>query len=50
MGTTTTEQTPPPEPCAACGEVPAPPAGEAEPITHCEFCGAEYPVPPPAGP
>lgn len=35
--------------CAACGEppsAPAPGAAEAaEPITHCEWCGAEYPVP-----
>lgn len=35
--------------CASCGaeRAPgAPPGGEDdEPITHCEWCGAEYPVP-----
>lgn len=33
--------------CAACGATatpPKPPTG-AETITHCEWCGAEYPVP-----
>lgn len=39
--------------CERCGEKhegPAPspqerpPDGEADPVTHCEFCGAEYPV------
>jgi hypothetical protein len=49
MGTTTTDQPPTPAPCAACGEAPAAPEDGAEQITHCEFCGAEYPVPP-AGP
>ncbi|WP_217915741.1 hypothetical protein [Miltoncostaea marina] len=31
--------------CAACGAVAAPAPEAAEPITHCEWCGAEYPVP-----
>ena len=36
--------------CTECGARPeapeaASPAGAAEPITHCEWCGAEYPVP-----
>ncbi len=37
--------------CVECGAKPEPsqagaPADEAvEPITHCEWCGAEYPVP-----
>jgi hypothetical protein len=34
--------------CTECGAV-APAAGQApeaaEPVTHCEWCGAEYPVP-----
>lgn len=29
--------------CPACGTAPAGDANEA--ITHCEWCGAEYPVP-----
>jgi hypothetical protein len=31
--------------CTECGAAApaAPPA--AEPVTHCEWCGAEYPVP-----
>ena len=37
------------ERCGECGASPAPPEpaeGEAaEPITHCEWCGAEYPTP-----
>lgn len=38
--------------CTECGarpEAPEPPAaagGVVEPITHCEWCGAEYPAPP----
>lgn len=36
--------------CGQCG-APAPEAEAAdEPVTHCEFCGAEYPVPPPPRP
>ena len=36
--------------CTECGAKPEAPeaaasAGAAEPITHCEWCGAEYPVP-----
>jgi hypothetical protein len=34
--------------CASCGKVPLSPVPEeveAEPITHCEWCGAEYPSP-----
>jgi hypothetical protein len=36
--------------CAECGARPEPTEGAAsadvaEPITHCEWCGAEYPVP-----
>lgn len=34
--------------CGACGAAPKEPeAPEAasEPLTHCEWCGAEYPVP-----
>lgn len=36
--------------CTECGAKPdAPeesaPADAVEPITHCEWCGAEYPVP-----
>lgn len=34
--------------CGACGAAPKEPeATEAasEPLTHCEWCGAEYPVP-----
>jgi hypothetical protein len=35
--------------CPSCGTERAagdPPGGEDdEPITHCEWCGAEYPVP-----
>lgn len=48
-------QSPAPTPtCAECGgTIAPPPAAEAEPLTHCEWCGAEYPVPrgdePPAG-
>ena len=33
--------------CPSCGEPPSA-TGEtptAEPVTHCEWCGAEYPVP-----
>ena len=36
-------------PCPACGAdrpAGAPPGAEDdEPITHCEWCGAEYPIP-----
>jgi hypothetical protein len=38
------EQTTTTTTCAACGEAAAPAPG-AETITHCEWCGAEYPVP-----
>ena len=34
--------------CPKCGVPPSPPAAtvvEDEPITHCEWCGAEYPEP-----
>ncbi len=34
--------------CVQCGAAaPAPPTGAEpdEPVTHCEWCGAEYPVP-----
>jgi hypothetical protein len=36
--------------CTECGARPEAPeptdgAGVAEPITRCEWCGAEYPVP-----
>jgi uncharacterized protein (DUF983 family) len=31
-------------PCPACGESAAD-AEASEPVTHCEWCGAEYPVP-----
>ena len=29
--------------CAQCEREPDP--GADEPITHCEWCGAEYPIP-----
>ena len=37
--------------CTECGAKPetaeaTATADAAEPITHCEWCGAEYPVPP----
>ena len=34
--------------CDVCGGTPKPDpaaAAAAEPVTHCEWCGAEYPVP-----
>lgn len=31
------------EPCPTCGG--AAPAGGDAPLTHCEWCGAEYPIP-----
>ena len=34
--------------CESCGKDPAPTEPEdvdAAPITHCEWCGAEYPTP-----
>jgi hypothetical protein len=33
--------------CPSCGGRPgaSPGAQKEEPITHCEWCGAEYPVP-----
>jgi hypothetical protein len=37
-----------PEKCEKCGAPPSRSAGTAvedEPITHCEWCGAEYPAP-----
>jgi len=36
-----------PAPCGACGAPPKEPEATeaAEPLTHCEWCGAEYPVP-----
>lgn len=40
---------PPAVRCGACGAAPAAPETAedeaAEPITHCEWCGAEYPTP-----
>lgn len=37
--------------CPSCGserDQGAPPGGQgAEPITHCEWCGVEYPLPDP---
>lgn len=34
--------------CGACGVPPREPevTEASEPLTHCEWCGAEYPVPP----
>lgn len=37
-----------PPTCPACGTPPSKAAEAAqtpEPVTHCEWCGAEYPVP-----
>ena len=33
--------------CESCGKDPASttPDADAAPITHCEWCGAEYPTP-----
>ena len=34
--------------CGACGAAqkePEVPEAASEPLTHCEWCGAEYPVP-----
>lgn len=41
-------------PCPVCDKMPTPAGPEmihAEPLTHCEWCGAEYPQPeqPPSG-
>lgn len=33
------------ERCSECGARPEPPEAAGEPVTHCEWCGAEYPVP-----
>lgn len=30
-------------PCPECGREPDP--GADQPLTHCEWCGAEYPIP-----
>jgi hypothetical protein len=35
-------------PCPVCDKTPTPAGPEvvhAEPLTHCEWCGAEYPQP-----
>jgi hypothetical protein len=34
-----------PPTCPTCGTPPSKAAETAEPVTHCEWCGAEYPVP-----
>jgi len=31
--------------CAACGAAPSMDRDDDEPTTHCEWCGAEYPLP-----
>ena len=40
---------PPAVRCGECGAPPSAPEGAgdevAEPVTHCEWCGAEYPLP-----
>ena len=43
-----TPTTPHPPRCTECGAAapaPGPADAAAEPLTHCEWCGAEYPVP-----
>jgi hypothetical protein len=38
-----TQQQPAPQTCDTCGK---PPSGDIdEAVTHCEWCGAEYPAP-----
>ncbi len=32
-------------PCPACDKTARPDIEHAEPLTHCEWCGAEYPQP-----
>ncbi len=51
------EQTTEAIPCPVCDKTPTraePETVHAEPLTHCEWCGAEYPqpddVPPPDAP
>lgn len=38
----TEQQQPAPQACATCGK---PPSDVDEAVTHCEWCGAEYPDP-----
>ena len=33
------------KPCAQCGQEAATTADTDAPITHCEWCGVEYPAP-----
>lgn len=45
---TSADQTTKAIPCPVCDKTPTPPGREvvhAEPLTHCEWCGAEYPQP-----